>query len=289
MDYNILPPTDDWVFKMLFGDERNKSFLINLLKSLVGLPDEEYELTFLDTHLKQEAEEDKLGILDVKVRTKTGKVINIEIQVNPLKHIGERISFYKSKLIVEQIGKGGRYDVIQRVICICITDFIIFDKENDYLNDFYFMNPKNGLCFKGIPEEIYTLELPKVPAVSDGSSGWDWMQFLRAKRKEEFEMVAAQNTEIRKAVNMLFELSADDKVRAEYEMRLKARLDRNSFLHEAREEGMEKGLEKGMKKGREEGRQKEKEEIARNLKALGIPIEKIAQGTGLTEQQIKEL
>jgi len=35
MDDNILPPTDDWIFKMLFGDERNKSFLIDLLKSLV--------------------------------------------------------------------------------------------------------------------------------------------------------------------------------------------------------------------------------------------------------------
>ena len=49
MDYDILPPTDDWIFKLLFGDERNKSLLIDLLKSFVGLPEEEYELTFLDT------------------------------------------------------------------------------------------------------------------------------------------------------------------------------------------------------------------------------------------------
>jgi hypothetical protein len=25
MDYEILPPTNDFVFKLLFGDERNKS------------------------------------------------------------------------------------------------------------------------------------------------------------------------------------------------------------------------------------------------------------------------
>ena len=66
-------------------------------------------------------DDDKLGILDVKVGTKAGKVINIEIQVNPTKHIGRRLSFYKSKLIVGQVGKGERYDVIQRVICVCIT------------------------------------------------------------------------------------------------------------------------------------------------------------------------
>lgn len=48
--------------------------LIDLLKSFVDLPDEEYELTFLDTRLKPEAEGDKLGIVDVKVRTKSGKL-----------------------------------------------------------------------------------------------------------------------------------------------------------------------------------------------------------------------
>ena len=63
MDYDILPPTDDWIFKLLFGDERNKSLLIDLLKSLAELPEDEYELTFLDTHLKPQAEDDKPGII----------------------------------------------------------------------------------------------------------------------------------------------------------------------------------------------------------------------------------
>jgi predicted transposase/invertase (TIGR01784 family) len=151
MDYDILPPTDDWIFKLLFGDERNKSMLINLLKSFVELPDEEYELTFPDTHLKPEAEEDKMGILDVKVRTKTGKIINIEIQVNPVRNIGKRLSFYKSKLITEQIAKSEHYNVIQRVICICITGQELFARVKNYLNSFRFFIPVNGLCFLGIP------------------------------------------------------------------------------------------------------------------------------------------
>jgi len=240
MDYDILSPTDDWIFKLLFGDERNKSLLMDLLKSSVELPEEEYELTFLDTHLKPEAEDDKLGILDVKVRTKTGKIIDIEIQVNPTKNIGKRLSFYKSMLIVEQIAQSENYNVIQRVICICITDFMIFHDEKDYLNNFRFINQKNGLCFEAIPEEIYTLEIPKVPAKDDGTAVWKWMQFLRAKRKEEFEMVAVQNPEIRKAVNTLYELSADEKVRAEYEMRQKAWRDRLWQINNARQDGMEK-------------------------------------------------
>jgi predicted transposase/invertase (TIGR01784 family) len=173
MEAGILPPTDDWIFKLLFGDERNKSMLIDLLKSFLDLPDEEYELTFLDTHLKSESEDDKLGILDVKVQTTTGKVIDIEIQINPAKSIGKRLSFYKSKLIVEQIAKGDDYGVIQQVICLCITDYELFPEAKECLNRFRFWNEKNRLCFEAIPEEVYTLELPKVPALRDGTPGWD--------------------------------------------------------------------------------------------------------------------
>jgi hypothetical protein len=38
----FLPPTDDWVFKHLFGDKRNESILIDLIKAFVELPEEEY-------------------------------------------------------------------------------------------------------------------------------------------------------------------------------------------------------------------------------------------------------
>ena len=53
-------------------------------------------------------------------------------------------------------------------------------------------------------------------------------------------MVAVQNPEIRKAVNTLYELSADEKVRAEYEMRQKAWRDRLWQINNARQDGMEK-------------------------------------------------
>jgi predicted transposase/invertase (TIGR01784 family) len=305
METDILPPTDDWIFKLLFGDERNKSMLIDLLKSFLDLPDEEYELTFLDTHLKSEAEDDKLGILDVKVQTTTGKVIDVEIQVNPVQSIGKRLSFYKSKLIVEQIAKGDDYGVIQKVICLCITDYELFPGVKECLNRFRFCNRKNGLCFEDMPEEVYTLELPKVPARSDGTPGWDWMQFLRAKRREEFEMAAAQNPEIRKAVNTLYELSADDTVRAEYEIHLRAVRDRawlrNDGYQEGIQEGIRKGIQEGIQKGLQEGVQKglqegvqkggqnKAREVAKRMKNRGRPLNEIVEDTGLSLDEIKRL
>ncbi|MDR3020644.1 MAG: Rpn family recombination-promoting nuclease/putative transposase [Treponema sp.] len=269
MDYGILSPVNDWIFKLLFGDERYKDRLIDFLKSFVELPNEEYELTFLDTHLKPEADDDKLGILDVKVRTKSGKIINIEIQVNPIKNIGKRLSFYKSKLIVGQIAESEAYSVIQKVICICITEYKLFPEVGDYLNCFRFYNPKNKIYFDDIPEEIFTLELPKLPVQSDGTNGWNWLQFLRSKTKEEFEMVAAQSPEIRKAVNTLYELSADAKVRAEYEQRLKAFRDRKNEFDGLMDDTLSN--------------------VAKKLKSFGTPIEHIAKATGLTIKQIEAI
>jgi predicted transposase/invertase (TIGR01784 family) len=275
MDYSILSPTDDWIFKLLFGDERNKSMLASLLSSFVELPEEEYELSFLDTSLKPETGDDKLGIVDVKVRTRSGGIIDIEIQVNPVKNIGKRLSFYKSKLIVEQIGRSELYSVIQKVICICITDYVLFAGAGGYVNRFRFYNPENGLCFEEIPEELYTLELPKVPVRPDGTRGWEWMQFLRAKRKEEFEMAAGQNPEIRKAVDTLYEISADGNVRAEYEMRQKAWRDRMSQIDGYYQDGLQEGMQKG--------RQEERQEIARNLKAMGFSEDQIKKAVGPVE------
>jgi len=193
--------------------------------------------------------------------------------VNPERNIGQRLSFYKSKLIVEQIGKGELYNVIQKVICICITNYELFPEASEYVNIFRFTNKKNGLVFKAIPEEIYTLELPKLPALSDGSAGWEWMQFLRAKRKEEFEMVAVKNPEIRKAVDTLYQLSSDEQVQAEHERRLKAWRDRASQL-----EG-----------SLQQGRTDKAIEAARKMKAGNVSMEQIIEYLDLTEEQIKSL
>ena len=86
-------------------------------------------------------------------------------------------------------------------------------------------------------------------------------------------MVAAENPEIRKAVDRLYELSADGKVRAEYEMRQKARRDWLWQIDSARQIGMEKG----------------KVETARNALAEGLPISTISTITGLSPEQIAKL
>ena len=62
----------------------------------------------------------------------------------------------------------------------------------------------------------------------------------------------------------------------------------NSALRRYKE-GLAEGEAKGMAKGMAEGKTEGKTEVARNLKQMGLPVEAIAQATGLTPEAIEAL
>ena len=60
-------------------------------------------------------------------------------------------------------------------------------------------------------------------------------------------------------------------------------------IEKGRAEGKEQGRAEGRAEGREQGRAEVKLEIAKNLLAMGIPMDKVVQASGLTEKQISAL
>jgi predicted transposase/invertase (TIGR01784 family) len=56
---------------------------------------------------------------------------------------------------------------------------------------------------------------------------------------------------------------------------------RDIRIRDAEEFGMERGMEKGM--------EKVKVEVARNFLKMGLPLDQIAQGTGLSVEEISSL
>ena len=58
---------------------------------------------------------------------------------------------------------------------------------------------------------------------------------------------------------------------------------------EGREEGRAEGRAEGIKEGKEQGRKEAQLDIARNFKQSGIPIDVIAQNTGLSIEEINSL
>ena len=79
----ILPVKNDVIFRLFFADERNIEFLIGFLKSVLKLPDGDYNVIEIsDPNLLREFKGDKLGIVDIKLKTKSKKIIHIEMQLS---------------------------------------------------------------------------------------------------------------------------------------------------------------------------------------------------------------
>jgi len=261
----ILPPKVDVVFKLLFGDVRNIDILTDFLKSVLNLSEDEYEkITITDTHLKREAIDDKLGVVDVKLTTKNGTIIHIEIQVAKETAFPERITYYNAKILVTQLKSSEEYFKLDKVITIAIADFEIFKQNNMYHHIFQLQEKSTGLRLTD-RVEIHTLELDKIPKETDNTAKYDWLQFLRTEREEEFEMLSERNPAIKKAVVELKRLSQDEETQILYEARQKAEMDERWRMH-----GMQR-------------------RIAINFIKIGIPIEQIAEGTGLPVTEIEKL
>jgi predicted transposase/invertase (TIGR01784 family) len=137
MTKDFLPPKSDVVFKLLFGDKRNHDLLIDFLRSVLKLPaDEFYEITTVDPHLLRKHPDKKLGILDLKLKTKSGNIVHVEIQLSNLPQMPERIVFYDAGLITDQIDAGEDYGIIKRVISILIVDYLLIPGSPRYHNRF---------------------------------------------------------------------------------------------------------------------------------------------------------
>jgi len=263
----FLPVKSDVVFRLFFADERNVELLISFLKSVLRLPDDDYnEIEIVDPHLLREYEGGKLAIIDVKLKTRSRKIIHIEIQLKVTPELKNRIVLYDSKLITEQIGSGDDYNVINKVISIVITDETLIQDSPRYCHRFTFFDSEAKVELTDIIE-VYTLELDKLPEGTDGTELYDWAKFIAAETEEELSMVAERNSQIGQAVVRLRELSADERARDLYDRREKARRDQV-----AREKWAVK---------------QSKLEIARNMMKDGESIEKITRYTGLSRDEVE--
>jgi len=265
----FLPVKYDVIFRLFFADERNEEELISLLKSILQLPDDDYnEIEISDPYLLPDYVGDKLAVIDVKLKTKSKKIIHIEINLKVTPVIKERMVFYGAKLITEQMGSGDDYGKIKKVISILITDETLIPNSKKYHHRFTFFDSDANLELTDVME-IHSIELVKLPPYTDGTPLYDWAKFIAAETEEDLKMVAERNPQIGRAVVKLRELSADERARDLLERREKGRRDLEAYANSKVE--------------------KEKIAIAKNFLKIGVQIEQIAEATGLPREVIEGL
>jgi predicted transposase/invertase (TIGR01784 family) len=269
-----LLPKDDFVFRKLFGDQNHVDMIISFLKSFVDLPDEEYvDVTIVSPNLVPEVKDGKACVLDLKLRTRAGKVIHVEVQCADTGEMKERMAVYDAKLLGEQIKSGEDYKDVKRVISVLITDFVLLEEQKkDYHTRFKLRNEDGSIVLTDALE-IHILELCKIPVAEDGRKVWPWLKFFDSDTEEEFAMLQQTYPELQKPVARLMELSADEIFRHQKDAWDKARWDEAARMRTAEARGKAEG----------------KAEIALNMLKKGIPVDIIAEVTGLSSAEIEGL
>jgi predicted transposase/invertase (TIGR01784 family) len=110
-----------------------------------------------------------------------------------------------------------------------------------------------------------------------------WLAFLKdpVLLNEDFLKIE----EVKEAMNRLKYISADKKIRAAADLRLRGLNDRNSELTVA----TEKGKEEGRIEGKAEGIATEKKESAIRMLKKNVSLDDISNYTGLSIEEIKSL
>ena len=292
----LMSPKNDFAFKLIFGDEKNKDLLIALLSAILSLPKEDFEgLEIINTELIREFVEDKKGILDVRVKTKLGKQIDIEIQILPTKFMPERTMFYWSKMYISQVKSGDPYHALKKCITINIVDFKCTPLQKVH-SSYHLTEDETGYRLTDILE-VHFLEMPKLvdPEIprDENDPVVEWMEFIDAKSKGVIEMLAEKNQDIKKAYDLLQIISKDEKARMLYEAREAERRDQISWMKSAKDEGKAEGEAKGKAEaicqylevnlGAESQALQERVRTITNLDTLSRIINRIFMGTPVNE------
>jgi len=268
-----LDPKVDVVFKQIFGAEKNKAILISFLNAVLDWTGEReiVAVEILNPYLEQENINDSYGILDIKVQLDNGELVDVEMQIGDRADMERRSTFYICRMFGDQKIIKGKYKDLKRAIAINILDFVRIKDSQRYHTRFRLLELEESIELTDAIE-IHFIELPKLKEemANYGSPLDRWAMFLKGwDDMKLMERLSEEDPAIAKAKKALEEMAADPRAKEIYEQRLKAIMDKNSDLYEAKLEA--------------------KLEDARNALLEGIAPPIVAKITGLPLETVQKL
>ncbi len=285
-----LKPTNDYVFKKIFGSIGSEDITREFIKCATGM---NFECINLDTTpiLEKDLIDKKTGILDVKVVADKLNNIDIEMQVVKSEHIAERILFYWSKMYNKTIRKGYGYERGQKAICILIADFKLSNLTE--VDKFYtrWKIMEENYTKLNFTDKLYIviIELEKIKDIKETKNKelLNWCKFI--KNPEEMEGEEMKNEYIKKAKEKLDEINQSEEERRLVEIRERTIRDEMAIRDSGYIDGMKEGEKKGKIEGKNEGIAEEKLQIAKIMLKKKMLLEDIIEITRLSKSEIESL
>ena len=272
-------PYTDFGFKKLFGTEMNKDLLVSFINSLLHGREQIKELTYLNTEHLGTGESDRRAVFDVYCENEYGEKFLVEMQRGEQQFFKDRSLYYATFPIREQARRGDWDYELQRVYVIGILNFS-FDgtRPDKYSHEVQLSDTSTGEVFYDKLTFIY-LEMPKFNKPADELDGmFEMWLFVLKNLSRLLDRPAALQDRVFTKLFDAAEIAKFDKEEYEaYEESLKALRDWKNILDLAEKRAIEKGRLAG------------KLEMVRQMKSAGIPINVIAQCSGLSEEEISQL
>ena len=214
--------------------------------------------------------------LDVLVKDGSGTSYDIEMQVGNEYNIPKRMRYYQAVLDVAFLDKGYSYKALNEsyIIFICLFDPIgsnraVYTFENICIED------------KRLPLQDGTKKIilnANSFRTADNKELQGFLQYVKTGK-----VTTAYTGRIEQ---MIQTVKRNEQLRKEYHILPAVLMD---AFDEGEARGKSLGLAEGEARGRSEGSHQAKLETAKNLLQFGLSREKIAQATGLTQEEVEAI
>ena len=209
---NFLDIKTDFAFKKVFGSEGSKDLLISFLNSVIEFDQQQTitDLTIVDPYSIPLLKGMKDTFVDVKAELSDNTRVIIEMQV--LNHEGfeKRVLYNAAKNYSLQLKKGDSYHLLNPVIALTITDFILFKNSDELINRFKLLE-KNHFSQYSDDIELIFIELPKFNKTEQEliSIQDKWVYFIKNAGNLDY-MPKNLNQELEKAFSIANEANLSE-------------------------------------------------------------------------------
>lgn len=274
-------PTLDWSFKKIFLSPGHEKILITFLNDVLK---GQYHVKSIkkSQQLVKEFQTSKAVYFDVYCVADNGTEFIVEVQRQDEGSFMNRLDYYRSKAIANQLQVKGKYQELLPVIVIAVCDFpVILDALGEEASGVYFerailVGEKTKLVFKDFPTQFALLDLPAYRKKNFPISTEleEWFQLFNCIYQDQEPFL--KRKELTEALDSLEYSALSEIERAQAEKELDDERIRSAVLDTA--------IAKGEAKGREVG----KLEVAKKMLSKGLDINFIMDVTGLSLEEVNK-
>ena len=249
----------DYVFKRIFACELDQRPLLGLLNAVLDLRDPIVAVQVINPFRHKEFENQKAIILDVRCRDTTGRIFNIEMQVDHRSGLRKRLIYYACNMFVDQLEAGKPYERAQPAISICFVRQEMFPESRAGQRVFRMRDVDSGMELSDALE-IHIIELAKYNFQKEdlGTCAelerWVYLMLHSQDHSAEELRALLPGKGFGRAIDILEMIASKTEDKQMYDQREKALRDYEWALSGALSEGREEGREEGKIEGYEVGK-----------------------------------